>query len=159
MTAPMAATLPHYSQRRMQRRRSRPISDINVTPLVDVMLVLLVIFMITAPLLTAGVQVDLPKTMAAHIPGEDEPLAVTVDKDGRIYLQETELELAALAPRLAAIAGNNLDVRIFIRGDAAIDYGRVMTVMGAINAAGFTRVALVTQRIEIAPTAATEGDQ
>jgi biopolymer transport protein TolR len=119
-------------------------SEINVTPFVDVMLVLLVIFMVTAPLLTVGVSVDLPKTKASIIQGQDEPLAITVDKQGKIYLQETELELATLAPRLIAITGNNPDVRIFIRGDRAIHYGRVMQVMGTINQAGFKKVALVT---------------
>jgi biopolymer transport protein TolR len=120
-------------------------SDINVTPMVDVMLVLLVIFMITAPLLTVGVPIDLPRTEAAIIPGQDEPLTVTVDAEGRVYLQETEIDLGALAPRLVAIAGNNPDVRIFVRGDRAINYGRVMEVMGSVNGAGFKRVALVTE--------------
>jgi biopolymer transport protein TolR len=119
-------------------------SEINVTPFVDVMLVLLVIFMVTAPLLTVGVSVDLPKTKASVIQGQDEPLAITVDKQGRIYLQETELELTTLVPRLLAITGNNPDIRIFIRGDRAIDYGRVMKVIGTINKAGFKKVALVT---------------
>jgi biopolymer transport protein TolR len=120
-------------------------SDINVTPMVDVMLVLLVIFMITAPLLTVGVPIDLPRTKAAIIPGQDEPLTVSVDAEGRVYLQETEIELGALAPRLVAIAGNNPDVRIFVRGDRAINYGRVMQVMGSVNDAGFKRVGLVTE--------------
>ncbi len=92
-------------------------SDINVTPLVDVMLVLLVIFMITAPLLTAGVQVDLPKSQAAAIQGQDEPISVTVDQRGRIFVQETEVTLDSLEPRLSAITHNNRDVRVFVRGD------------------------------------------
>ena len=128
-----------------RRQRTRPMSDINVTPMVDVMLVLLVIFMVTAPLLTMGVQVDLPKTKAAVIPGQDEPLTVTVDAEGRIYLQKTELELEALAPRLAAITGNNPDVRIFVRGDKAVNYGRIMEVMGTVNIAGFSKIALVAE--------------
>jgi len=132
--------------RRGGRRSYRPMSEINVTPFVDVMLVLLIIFMITAPLLTAGVQVDLPKTTAKAISGKDEPLTVTVNKDGQIYLQETELEIEALAPRLQAITGNNPDVRIFVRGDKAISYGRVMEVMGTVNAAGFKKVALITEK-------------
>ena len=127
------------------------ISEINVTPLVDVMLVLLVIFMVTAPLLTVGVTVDLPKTKAAAIPGQDEPLAVSVDAKGQIFLQDTKLELAGLVPRLMAITGNNPDVRIFIRGDKAIDYGRVMEVMGTVNAAGFNKVALITERMKVTP--------
>ena len=129
-------------------------SDINVTPMVDVMLVLLVIFMVTAPLLTVGVTVDLPKTKAAAIAGQDEPLAVSVNAEGRIFLQDTEVELEALAPRLMAVTENNPDVRIFIRGDKGIPYGLVMTVVGTINAAGFKKVALVTEPIEDrAPTA------
>jgi biopolymer transport protein TolR len=126
-------------------------SDINVTPMVDVMLVLLIIFMITAPLLTVGVRVDLPKTKAQVIADDIEPLAVTINAEGRIFLQDTELDLAALAPRLVAIAGNNPDVRVFVRGDQAINYGRVMEVMGTINAAGFKKVALVTRRLIAKP--------
>jgi biopolymer transport protein TolR len=133
------------------RHRRRPMSEINVTPMVDVMLVLLVIFMVTAPLLTVGVTVDLPKTKAAAIPGQDEPLAVSVDAKGQIFLQDTKLELAGLVPRLMAITGNNPDVRIFIRGDKAIDYGRVMEVMGTVNAAGFNKVALITERMKVTP--------
>ena len=140
----MGASL-QTSLRGVRRQRTRPMSEINVTPMVDVMLVLLVIFMVTAPLLTVGVQVDLPKTKASLIPGADEPLTISVNAEGTIFLQQTELELAALAPRLAAITGNNPDVRIFVRGDKAISYGRVMEVMGTINAAGFRKVALVAQ--------------
>lgn len=129
-------------------RATAPMSDINVTPMVDVMLVLLIIFMVTAPLLTVGVQVDLPKTKASIIRGEDEPLAITVNAEGQVYLQETEIELEGLLPRLNAITGNNPDVRIFVRGDASVNYGRVMEVMGTINAAGYKKVALVTGRRE-----------
>ena len=143
----MAFTIPRRGARRGVRRSTRPMSDINVTPMVDVMLVLLVIFMVTAPLLTAGVQVDLPKTQAATLAGKDEPLSISVDSQGRIFLQETEVELGALAPRLIAITHNNPDARIFVRGDKAISYGRVMEVMGTVNAAGFTKVALVTERM------------
>jgi len=142
----MAGPEFHGASRRERRRAHRPMSDINVTPMVDVMLVLPVIFMVTAPLLTVGVQVDLPKTKAAVIPGQDEPLTVTVDREGRIYLQETELDLAALGPRLAAITGNNPEARIFVRGDRTIRYGLIMEVMGTINGAGFNKVALVTER-------------
>ncbi len=144
----MAATVYGGPALRDRRRAHRPMSDINVTPMVDVMLVLLIIFMVTAPLLTVGVQVDLPKTKASVISGQDEPLTITVDGEGRIYLQETELDLEALAPRLLAITGNNPEVRIFLRGDRAIQYGRVMEVMGAVNGAGFTRVALVTKQLK-----------
>ncbi len=141
----------HFGHGRFLRRGHRPMSEINVTPMVDVMLVLLIIFMITAPLLTVGVRVDLPKTTAQVITDEVEPLAVTINADGRIFLQDTELDLAALAPRLVAIAGNNPDVRVFVRGDQTINYGRVMEVMGTINAAGFKKVALVTRRLTAKP--------
>jgi biopolymer transport protein TolR len=122
-------------------------SEINVTPMVDVMLVLLVIFMVTAPMLTVGVTVDLPKTKASTIPGDDEPLAVSINAQGQIFLQETMLDLDGLVPRLLAVTGNNPDVRIFVRGDKAIDYGRVMEVMGTVNAAGFRKVALITEHM------------
>ena len=133
---------------RSRRRAHKPMSDINVTPMVDVMLVLLIIFMVTAPMLTVGVEVELPRTKASMIQGKDEPLAVSIDAEGRIFLQETELDIDSLAPRLMAITENNPDARIFVRGDKAIDYGRVMEVMGTINAAGFRKVALVTERLE-----------
>jgi len=125
-------------------KRRPPMADINVTPMVDVMLVLLVIFMVTAPLLTVGVQVDLPKTKAKAIAGSDEPLAVSIDRDGNVYVQDTQMELGAVVPRLQAISDNNPEVRIFVRGDANVDYGSVMKVMGVLNAAGFSRVALIT---------------
>ncbi len=141
----MVASSQHR-RRFVRRSANRPISDINVTPMVDVMLVLLVVFMVTAPLLTVGVKVDLPNTSASVIAGQDEPLAITVNAEGSIFLQETKLELDNLAPRLIAISGNNRDIRIFIRGDKTINYGRVMEVMAAINTAGFTRVALITAR-------------
>ena len=128
------------------RHSTRPISEINVTPFVDVMLVLLVIFMVTAPLLTVGVQIDLPKTKAAVISGEDEPLSVSVDAGGNIYLQDTQVKMDTLVPRLIAITGKNPEVRIFVRGDKAVNYGRVMTVMGRINAAGYRKVALITSQ-------------
>ncbi len=130
---------------RRRREHTRPISEINVTPMVDVMLVLLVVFMVTAPLLTVGVQVDLPKTKAGLIQDQVEPLAVTVSASGQIFLQDKEIELSVLAPRLIAITGANPDVRIFVRGDKAIEYGRVMEVMGTLNAAGFNKVALITE--------------
>ncbi len=120
-------------------------SEINVTPMVDVMLVLLVIFMVTAPLLTVGVEVDLPKTKAGEIHGQDEPLAVSIDKEGKLFVQDTEVELNGLAPLLLEISKNNQDVRIFVRGDEKIDYGTVMRVMGTLNNAGFTKVALIAR--------------
>ncbi len=143
----MTAHLQRTGGRSRGGRRTAPMSEINVTPMVDVMLVLLIIFMVTAPLLTVGVQVDLPKTKATIIRGQDEPLAITVDKEGQIYLQETEIDIEGLLPRLDAITGNNPDVRIFVRGDASVNYGRVMEVMGTINAAGYSKVALVTRKL------------
>ena len=129
------------------RRRNRNVlnSDINITPMVDVMLVLLIIFMVAAPMLVAGVNVDLPETSASPVSGQDEPLAVTVDKNGDVYIQETKIDIAELTPKLRAITQEKMDTRIFIRGDQAINYGKVIEVMGAINAAGFTKVALVTE--------------
>jgi biopolymer transport protein TolR len=124
--------------------RRKLMSEINVTPMVDVMLVLLVVFMITAPLLTVGVPVDLPKTAASRIVGQDEPLVISVDEAGRLYLQDLEVTLEQLVPRLSAITRNRKDARIFLRGDRTIPYGKVMTVMGAMNQAGFNRVALIT---------------
>jgi biopolymer transport protein TolR len=128
-----------------RRRGGGMVAEINVTPFVDVMLVLLVIFMITAPLLTSTVPVDLPQTQAARATGQDEPLVVSVNNGGKVYLQDTELELDALVERLRAITNNNNDARIFVRGDKAINYGRVLEVMGAISAAGFNKVALVAE--------------
>jgi biopolymer transport protein TolR len=133
-----------------RRRRRRQMGEINVTPFVDVMLVLLIVFMITAPMLTMGVAVDLPRADSSPMPGQDEPLAVTIDASGTIYLQETEIALDQLVPRLVAITGENTEARIFVRGDRAIDYGRVMAVIGSLNRAGFSRVALLTELPDIA---------
>ena len=141
----MAVVIQNRRGPRLRAGRDfKVMSEINVTPFVDVMLVLLVIFMVTAPLLTVGVQIDLPKTKAGVIQGQDEPLAVSIDHEGRLFLQETAIELENLIPRLIAISGNKPDVRIFVRGDQSVPYGRVMTVMGTINQAGFSRVALIT---------------
>ena len=128
------------------RARYKPMSEINVTPMVDVMLVLLVIFMVTAPLLTVGVPVDLPKTNAAPITGQDEPVVVSVNAQGNVYLQDTELPLDNLVARLTAITERKPDTRIFVRGDRSINYGRIMEVMSVINQAGFRRVALVAEQ-------------
>jgi biopolymer transport protein TolR len=125
-------------------RRIRPMAEINVTPFVDVMLVLLIVFMVTAPLLTVGVPVDLPKTKAQALSQDREPLSVTVRSNGRIYLQNTPIAEDDLVPRLTAIAANGYDQRIFVRGDKSVDYGRVMEVMALISAAGFTHIGLVT---------------
>jgi biopolymer transport protein TolR len=139
----------HAPQPRLTRRRRRPrMSEINVTPFVDVMLVLLIVFMVTAPLLTVGVTVDLPETRSSPLPGQDEPLTVSVTRDGSVYLQESAIAIEELGPRLQAITERSPDARIFVRGDRVIDYGRVMQVVGTIHAAGFTRVALVTDADE-----------
>ncbi|MEC7243543.1 MAG: protein TolR [Pseudomonadota bacterium] len=126
-------------------RRARPMSEINVTPLVDVMLVLLIVFMVTAPLLTVGVPVDLPKTKAGQINANQAPLVVTINKDGALFLQDNEIEPDKLIPRLSAIGEANKDVRIFVRGDKQVAYGEVMRLMGRIQSAGFERVALVAE--------------
>jgi biopolymer transport protein TolR len=131
--------------RQRGRRRHRPMGEINVTPFVDVMLVLLIVFMVTAPLLTVGVEVDLPKTKAGQINADAAPLVVSIKSDGALYLQETEVESDKLVPRLRAISEANPEVRIFVRGDAAVAYGDVLSVMGRIQAAGFERVALVAR--------------
>jgi len=128
-----------------RNKRFKPMADINVTPMVDVMLVLLVIFMVTAPLLTSGVPVDLPKTQAGQLKGDDQPLSVSIDKQGRIFLQDTEVQIDDLAPRLKAITAAKPDTRIFVKGDSGINYGRIMEVMGQLGAAGFPHVALLTQ--------------
>jgi biopolymer transport protein TolR len=131
--------------RRKYRRGYRPMSEINVTPFVDVMLVLLIVFMVTAPLLTVGVPVDLPETQADAISDPVEPLVISVDREGQIFLQDSAIEPDALIPRLRAITENKPDTRIYVRGDKAINYGRIMEVMGRVNAAGFTKVALVAE--------------
>ena len=126
-------------------RRHRPMGEINVTPFVDVMLVLLIVFMVTAPLLTVGVEVDLPKTKAGAINADAAPLVVSIKADGNLYLQEAAVDAEVLIPRLKAISNANPDVRIFVRGDQAVTYGDVLSVMGRIQAAGFEKVALVAQ--------------
>jgi len=126
-------------------RRHRPMGEINVTPFVDVMLVLLIVFMVTAPLLTVGVEVDLPKTKAGAINADAAPLVVSIKADGSLYLQEAAVDAEVLIPRLKAISNATPDVRIFVRGDQAVTYGDVLGVMGHIQAAGFEKVALVAQ--------------
>ena len=126
-------------------RRHRPMGEINVTPFVDVMLVLLIVFMVTAPLLTVGVEVDLPKTKAGAINADAAPLVVSIKSDGSLYLQETVVAPEVLIPRLKAISNANPDVRIFVRGDQAVTYGKVLSVMGRIQSAGFEKVALVAK--------------
>ncbi|MDE1987971.1 MAG: protein TolR [Alphaproteobacteria bacterium] len=139
----MAAGIQMIERGRRSRRR-RPISEINVTPFVDVMLVLLIVFMVTAPLLTVGVPVDLPKTRAQALSQDREPLSVTIKSNGQIFLQNTPVAEDDLVPKLTAIAANGYDQRVFVRGDKSVDYGRVMEVMGMLSAAGFTHIGLVT---------------
>ena len=129
---------------RRQRRALKPMAEINVTPMVDVMLVLLIIFMITAPLLAVGVPVELPQSKAPPIQSSEEPLTVTITKGGKIYLQKTEIKYEDLVPRMTAISENGYDKRIYIRGDKDVDYGTVMKVMGALKGAGFNKLNLVT---------------
>ena len=131
---------------RRRTGRFRPMSEINVTPLVDVMLVLLVIFMITAPLLTVGVPVNLPQEKSRPLTGDEEPLTVTIDRTGKIYLQETPVEIDELVPRLTAIAANGYDQRVYVRGDQNVNYGTVMSVMARMSEAGFTRIGLVNEQ-------------
>jgi len=128
-----------------RRSRYRPMGEINVTPFVDVMLVLLIVFMVTAPLLTVGVPVDLPKTKAGQISANAAPLVVSLQADGDLYLQEAEIAPDQLIARLRAISEANPEVRIFVRGDRSVQYGEIVGLMGRIQSAGFARVALVAE--------------
>jgi biopolymer transport protein TolR len=152
----MAALLPARTNGR-GRGRYRPLAEINVTPLVDVMLVLLIIFMVTAPLMTSGVTVDLPKTSAQPLNTDSQPLTVSVNAEGAIFLQDQQVDLADLVAKLQAISQNNPDRRIFVRGDKANTYGRIMEVMGTITQGGFTKVALLAEQpvIPTAPASST----
>lgn len=131
--------------RRRRRQALAPMAEINVTPFVDVMLVLLIVFMVAAPLLTVGVPIELPKTESNPLQEDKEPLTISVDTQGRIFLQETEIELDKLVPKLVAISSSGYEERIFVRGDRNVDYGTVMQVMGRVSAAGFKRIGLVTE--------------
>ena len=133
-------------QRRSNRRRSThaAMSEINVTPLVDVMLVLLIVFMVAAPLMTVGVPIELPKTEARQLDSSTEPITITVQADGAVYLQETQINLAEMAPKLVAIAKNGYEEQIFVRADTGVPYGRVMEVMGLLNGSGYRKIGLVT---------------
>lgn len=133
--------------RRRSSRRGRLNTEINVAPLVDVMLVLLVVFMIAAPLLSVGVPVELPKTDAKALPSQQEPITITVDFEGGVFIQDEEISLDDLATRLIAVSTNGYEERIYLRGDRDTDYGEVMKVMARINTAGFTNIGLVTDPI------------
>ena len=138
-----------YSRRNSRRKPSRgAMSEINVTPLVDVMLVLLIVFMVAAPLMTVGVPIELPKTEARQLDSSVEPITITVQADKAVYLQETKIELSELAPKLVAIAKNGYDEQIFVRADTTVDYGSVMEVMGLLNGAGYRKIGLVTGNID-----------
>jgi len=130
---------------KLRRSAKEPISEINVTPFVDVMLVLLIIFMVTAPLLTVGVQVDLPETSADTLPEETEPLTLTINAKGEIFIQETKVEFEKIIAKIMAVSNNRTDTRIFVRGDKNINYGRVLEIMGMLSGSGFTKVALISE--------------
>ncbi len=144
MSAGMLAPTSGGGRRGRLRRRHQPMAEINVTPFVDVMLVLLIIFMVAAPLLTVGVPIDLPETRATALESDSEPLTVSIGSDGRIFLQDSEVTAEQLVAMLQAIASGGLNERIFVRGDRKADYGTVMRVMGRLNAAGYKRIGLVT---------------
>ena len=133
------------SGRRRGRRKLRPMGEINVTPFVDVMLVLLIVFMVTAPLLTVGVPVDLPETKASQISDDQAPLLISIQSDGKIALQNRVIEADELIPRLEAVARAKPETRIFVRGDKNVSYGEVMGLMGLVQESGFSRVALITK--------------
>lgn len=130
-------------RRRRGTRRHRPMAEINMTPFIDVMLVLLIIFMVAAPMLTTGVQIDLPQTGAAALNVEKQPLVISIKSDGKIYLMEAETSLPDLVPKLKAVGKTGPEERIFVRGDKTIPYGKVAEVMAALSSAGYKKVALV----------------
>lgn len=134
-----------HSSRRHHPRHFTPMSEINVTPLVDVMLVLLIIFMVTAPLLTVGIPVELPKTKAAPLNEPVEPLIITMNHKEELFIQESSVTLENMVPRLDAISKNNKAIEIYIRGDQKLPYGKIMEIMGTLSAAGFSKVALITE--------------
>jgi biopolymer transport protein TolR len=144
----MGANLPGTGglghRRGRSTRSAGGFNDINITPFVDVMLVLLIIFMVAAPMMTTGVTVNLPKTKSSAVPGNDEPISITIKRDGTIYIQTTQTKLDSLGTKLQAILGEKKETRIFVRGDTSIDYGQVMKVIGEVNAAGYSKVALLT---------------
>jgi biopolymer transport protein TolR len=132
---------------RRKHHRQRVMSEINVTPMVDVMLVLLIIFMVSAPLLTVGVPIDLPQSQAKSLDQDKEPLTISVNEKGQVYLQNAEIGVDDLVPKLQAVAEarGGTEARIYVRGDKKVDYGTMMKVMGRLSASGFHRVALVTE--------------
>ena len=144
----MGATLSHKTRSRGRRTGGtyRPMAEINVTPFVDVMLVLLIVFMVAAPLLTSGVAVDLPHSEAQSIPDEDnKPIEITLAKDGKLYIGDSEMKEERLKFQLEAMTEGQIDRRIYVRADQGLEYGRVMKIIGSINAAGFSKVALISE--------------
>ena len=133
---------------KFNRSKNEPMSEINVTPFVDVMLVLLIVFMVTAPLLTVGIKVDLPKVKATALTDIKDPIEITVNFEGDIFIGESKVEVENLIPRLNLITEQNTEARIYIRGDRVIAYGRVLEIMSIINAAGYIKVALITQNAQ-----------
>ena len=131
-----------------KKQRYTQMSEINVTPFVDVMLVLLIVFMVTAPLLTVGIKVDLPKVKATALTDIKDPIEITVKLDGEVYIGESKVKVENLIPRLNAITEQNTEARIYIRGDRVVAYGRIMEIMSIINSAGYIKVALITQNLE-----------
>ena len=129
----------------LNKKSKEPMSEINVTPFVDVMLVLLIVFMVTAPLLTVGVQVDLPESSADSLPEEQEPLTLTINSKGEIFIQETKVDYDNVIIKILAVSKNRTDTRIYVRGDKTINYGRVLEVMGTLSGAGFSKVALISE--------------
>ena len=140
----MATNIKTLQNNRRRSRKNNPISDINVTPLVDVMLVLLIVFMVTAPLLTVGVPIELPKTSAKQMTDDNEPLTITIDKNSKIYIQEMEIDFDDLTEKLEAIGQSNFDQKIYINGDKDISYEVLMRVMAKISSSGYTSIGLVT---------------
>ena len=128
------------------RRKHRPVSEINVTPMVDVMLVLLIVFMVTAPLLTVGVPVNLPKVESQSLDAQREPLEITLNENNELFIGDEMVIFDELISKVMAVAGNNSDIRIFLRADTNINYGEVMQVLGALNTSGFLKIALVTKK-------------
>tara|TARA_B100001540_G_C15645223_1_gene568504 strand:+ start:498 stop:929 length:432 start_codon:yes stop_codon:yes gene_type:complete len=133
------------NNRKLKKKRYSQMSEINVTPFVDVMLVLLIVFMVTAPLLTVGIPVDLPKVKANALTDQKDPIEITVKLDGNVYLGESVIEVETLVPKLNAITNQNTEARIYVRGDRAVGYGRIMEIMSMVNSAGYVKVALVAE--------------
>ena len=143
----MNAGTPAIGGSRRQRHRRGVMAEINVTPMVDVMLVLLIIFMVSAPLLTVGVPIDLPQSQAKSLEQDKEPLTVSVNDKGQVFLQNSEISIEDLVPKMQAVAQarGGTEARVYVRGDKNVNYGSMMSVMGRLSAAGFHRVALVTE--------------